>query len=106
MDILFDLLAFSLMGIALVPLLVLGLYVIADRLKFAWAERLLAVTVELLKFQWVTGGFLNMVFGAGFVALGVWLVMTHELPWQRVAGALLVPYGLWRLWRGAKLLNR
>jgi hypothetical protein len=105
MDFVFDLLAFSLMAIALAPLLLLGLYVIADRFKFAWAQWLLKACVELLKFQWVTGGLLNLLVGFALAVYGGWMVYDADPTWQRVLSGLLVPFGLWRMWRGAVLLG-
>ncbi|RZI69236.1 hypothetical protein [Variovorax guangxiensis] len=100
MNTLVGLLAYLLIGLAVAPLLVLGLYMLADRLGLRIAERLLDALLPLLTLQWLGGGLLNIVGGLAIGALGVWAVM-HDgglVGWG--AGALLVPFGLWRTLRG------
>jgi len=93
-------LAWLLIGLAVAPLLVLGLYALADRLGLRIAERLLDALLPLLTLQWLGGGLLNIVGGLAICALGAWAVV-HDgglVGWG--AGALLVPFGLWRTLRG------
>lgn len=105
MDTLIELLTFLLIAIAVVPLLLLALYVLADRLGFRFADRILDSTVLLLMLQWVTGGVVNIVGGLAIAALGAWAVF-HAWPiWHGLLGGLLVPFGLWRTWRGVALLR-
>lgn len=82
------------------PLVVLALYVLADRLGLRIAERLLDAMLPLLTLQWLGGGLLNIVGGLALVALGVWAVVHDGGLAGWLAGALLVPFGLWRTLRG------
>lgn len=75
MNTLVDLLAYLLIGLAVAPLLVLGLYVLADRLGLFIAERLLDALRPLLTLQWLGGGLLNIVGGLAIGALGAWAVV-------------------------------
>lgn len=104
MDTLIGLLAFLLIAIAVAPLL-LGLYVVADYFGLRLAERLLDSTNWLLKLQWFTGSVVNIVGGLAIAALGVWAVFHFEPTSHRLLSALLVPFGLWRTWRGLALLK-
>ena len=105
MDTFVELLTFLLIAIAVAPLLLLALYVLADRLGFRFADRLLASTVWLLTLQWITGGVVNIVFGLAIVALGVWAVLHAWPAWHGLLACLLVPFGLWRTWRGITVLK-
>ena len=82
------------------PLVVLALYVLADRLGLRIAERLLDAMLPLLTLQWLGGGLLNIVGGLALVALGVWAIAHDRGLAGWLAGALLVPFGLWRTLRG------
>lgn len=105
MDTLIDILAFLLIGIAVTPLLLLGLYALANLLGLAVADRILYVAMRLLQFQWLSGSVVNIAGGLAIGALGVWVVLHFEPLLHRLAGALLVPFGLWRAFRGAVLLK-
>ncbi|QEI07438.1 DUF4175 domain-containing protein [Pigmentiphaga aceris] len=104
-DLLPDLLLFLLIGIAVAPLLLLGLYVVTDYFKLAIADRILDLIGHLLKLQWLTGSVVNIVGGIALAALGVWSMFHFDPQWQRWLGVLLVPFGLWRAWRGLALLR-
>ena len=105
MDTLIELALFLLIAIAVAPLLLLLLYVLADRLGFKLADRLLDPIGWVLKLQWFTGGVVNIVGGLAIAALGVWAVF-HAWPiWHGLLGGLLVPFGLWRTWRGIAVLK-
>ncbi len=98
--------AYLLIGIAVAPLLLLGLYVLADRLGLKVADRLLSLTTRLLQVQWLGGGVVNIVGGLLIAALGVWAALSPAPPLHRLAGALLlVPFGLWRTFRGVAVLQ-
>lgn len=101
---LIDLLVWALAGAALLPLLLLGLYVLADRLGVKGADRLLDWTVRGLVLQWTVGGLVNLAGGLAIVALGVWVIQRPGATWQAWAGVALVLVGLWRGWRGAAVL--
>jgi len=104
MDRLIGALAFALAGIALLPLLLLGLYLLADRLGLKAAGRILDWTVRGLALQWIAGGLVNLAGGLALAALGAWAVLRPDPLWQRLAGAALAPLGLWRAWAGAAVL--
>ncbi|WP_431510045.1 hypothetical protein [Variovorax sp. DAIF25] len=97
--------AYLLIGIAVAPLLLLGLYVLADRLGLKVADRMLSLTARLLQWQWLSGGVVNIVGGLFIAALGVWAALSLEPSWHRLAGLLLVPFGLWRAFRGVAVLK-
>jgi hypothetical protein len=105
MDTLIELGLFLLIAIAVAPLLLLGLYVVADRLGLRLADRLLDVVGGLLKVQWFTGSLVNIVGGLAIAALGVWALFQVEPIWQGLLTALLIPFGLWRTIRGLALLK-
>ena len=98
-----SLVLFSLIGIAVGPLMLLGLYALADYLELKIASRILAAMMGLLKFQWLVGSWLNILGGLAISALGAWLVWHSIALPQKLGGALLVPFGLWRAYRGAVL---
>lgn len=97
--------AYLLIGIAVAPLLLLGLYVLADRLGLKVADRMLSLTARLLQWQWLSGGVVNIVGGLLIAALGIWAALSLEPSWHRLAGLLLVPFGLWRAFRGVAVLK-
>ncbi|QRF56354.1 hypothetical protein [Variovorax paradoxus] len=98
--------AYLLIGIAVAPLLLLGLYVLADRLGLKVADRMLSLTARLLQVQWLGGGVVNIVGGLLIAALGIWAALSLAPPLHRLAGALLlVPFGLWRTFRGVAVLK-
>jgi len=97
--------AYLLIGIAVAPLLLLGLHVLADRLGLKVADRMLSLTARLLQWQWLSGGVVNIVGGLFIAALGVWGALSLAPPLHRLASALLVPFGLWRAFRGVAVLK-
>ncbi len=96
---------FLLIGIAVGPLMLLGLYVLADYFELKVAGRMLDALVGLLKLQWLGGSALNIVGGLAISALGGWLIWHVDALPQRLAGALLLLFGLWRTCRGAVLMS-
>ncbi len=100
-----DTLLLLLIALAVLPLLLLALYVLADRFRLKFAERILDLTLHALKLQWFGGALVNLVGGLAIAALGVWAVLSAGSPWLRLSGAMLVPVGLWRAWAGAGLLH-
>lgn len=105
MDTLLSVFSFLLIGIAVAPLLMLGLYVLASYFELKGAERVLDATFQLLKLQWFSGGLLNIVGGLAIGALGVWMVVHFDPLLQRALGVLMVAFGLWRAARGVALLG-
>lgn len=104
MDRVIGVLVWALAGAALLPLLLLGLYVLADRLGVKGADRLLDWTVRGLVLQWTVGGLVNLAGGLAITALGAWVMLRPGSNWQGLAGVALVLVGLWRGWRGAAVL--
>ena len=105
MDSLISYFAMALMAIAVAPLLVLGLYLLADALGLKGAERVLSASVGLLTLQWLAGSVMNIGGGLALAALGGWLAWRWGPLPVRAAGALLVPFGLWRVGRGVAILQ-
>lgn len=100
-----SLILFLLIGIAVGPLLMLGLYVLADYFGLKIAGRILDAMVGLLKFQWLAGSGLNILGGLAISALGAWLMWHFSGLPQRLGGALLLLFGFWRTYRGAVLIR-
>ena len=104
MNLLITIAAYALIAIAIAPLLFLGLYLLANVLGFnRAAERILDTCSSLLMLQGVTGGLLNLLGGLALAALGIWGFL-RESGIQPALPALLIPFGLWRSWRGLELL--
>ena len=105
MDLLLTITACALIAIACAPLLLLGLYLLADALGFSKvAERLLDACSAFLTLQGYTGGIINLVGGLALAGLGVWGI-SHATGLMFLLPALLIPFGLWRSWRGLCVLK-
>lgn len=89
-----------LIAAAVLPLLLLAVYALASYCGLSIADRLLDATVATLTVGWVIGCIVNIVGGLALVGLGIWAAIVFPAPLVRFAMALLVPFGLWRLWRG------
>lgn len=70
-----SLLAFLLIGVAVAPLLLLGLYAVASYFELKVADRILDATLRFLKLQWFSGGLPNLAGGLVIAALGIWMAM-------------------------------
>jgi hypothetical protein len=105
MDLLLTITACSLIAIACAPLLLLGLYLLADALGFSTvAERLLDACSAFLTLQGYTGGIVNLLGGLALCGLGVWGI-GHAAGLMLLLPALLIPFGLWRSWLGLCVLK-
>lgn len=104
MNLLITVVSYALIAIAIAPLLFLGFYLLAHALGLhKAAERILDACSSLLILQGITGGLVNLLGGLALAALGLWFFLqTRGL--GSVLPALLVPFGLWRSWRGLGLL--
>lgn len=105
MDTFIDILLFLLIAVAVLPLLLLGLYAAASYFELQGAERILDATVQFMKVQWITGGVLNVGGGVALCMLGIWAFLHFDPLLQRVLGLLLVPFGAWRIVRGMAVLK-
>jgi hypothetical protein len=105
MDTLIEILAWLLIAIAVAPLLLLGLYVLASYFGLGIADRILTLTGRFLALQWFSGGVLNAVGGIALAALGVWAVLHFNPLLHRLLAVLLVPFGLWRTYLGVAVLR-
>jgi len=105
MNTLIDILPYLLIGIAVAPLLLLGVYALASYFELRIADHILALTARLLTLQWFSGGVLNAVGGLALAALGVWAVLHFQPVLHRLLAALLVPFGLWRTCLGVSVLR-
>lgn len=105
MDLLLTITACALILIACAPLLLLGLYLLADALGFSKAaERLLDACSTFLTLQGYTGGLVNLLGGLALAGLGVWGI-SHAAGLMVFLPALLIPFGLWRSWLGIRVLK-
>ncbi len=88
------------------PLLLLGVFVIADHFDLRLAPWLLDTTARALTLQWQVGGWVNLAAGLALAGLGVWFAV-HDAPLpHRIGGFLiLVAGGLWRAWRGSTIIR-
>lgn len=59
----------------------------------------------MLRLQWLGASLLNIVGGLALAALGLWMGLSLEPMLARMLGALLVPFGLWRTFRGLVLVG-
>ena len=90
-----------LIALAVGPLLLLAVAVTCNALGWTLGDRLLSATVHLLSLQWRVGAILNVIVGVGLVGLGLWMAWhVHALVPRMAAALLLIPFGLWRAWRG------
>ncbi|MES2531822.1 MAG: hypothetical protein V4636_12350 [Pseudomonadota bacterium] len=96
-----SLILFLLIAIAVAPLLTLALYVLADYFELKIATQLLEVMVALLKLQWLTASWINILGGLALSALGFWLIWHFNGLARTLSGAVLVLFGFWRTYRGA-----
>ena len=100
MDLLLTITACALIVIACAPLLLLSLYLLADVLGFRkTAERLLDACSAFLTLQGYTGGIVNLLGGLALCGLAVWGI-NHATGLMVLPPALLIPFSLWRGWRG------
>lgn len=70
-----SLLAFLWIGVAVAPLLLLGLYAVASYFELKVADRILDATLRFLKLQRFSGGLPNLAGGLVIAALGIWMAM-------------------------------
>jgi hypothetical protein len=99
-DSLTQILAFLLAVLAFLPLLLLGLYLLAEHFGLKGAERIMGVFARALQVQWFLGALLNLVVGVALCALGVWAMLRFDTPAHRLVGAGALPFGLWRAVKG------
>jgi hypothetical protein len=95
----------ALLGAAVLPLVALLVYAAASALRLSFADRVLEVTKALLTAQLGIGGVLNVLVGAGLVAVGIWCAVSLEPAIAKVSCLVLVPFGIWRLVRGLSILR-
>jgi hypothetical protein len=95
----------ALLGAAVLPLVALLVYAAASALRLSFADRVLEVTKALLTAQLGIGGVLNVLVGAGLVAVGIWCAVSLEPAIAKVPCLVLVPFGIWRLVRGFSILR-
>ncbi|SKA98299.1 hypothetical protein SAMN06295879_2559 [Agreia bicolorata] len=105
MDALGTILLIALICAAVLPLLALVVYIVASALGLGFADRILDATVALLTAQWSIGGVLNIVAGAAIIAVGIWCAVNLEPALVKALCLVLVPFGIWRLVRGARILR-
>lgn len=96
---------YFLMAVALGPLLLLGLYVAADRFRLSGAERILNILLSAFVMQAVTGALVNILGGLALFGLGIWGLSRPSDGLMKWGAALLLPFGLQRFYKGLALLK-
>jgi hypothetical protein len=104
-DSLGTLLFVALICATLLPLIALVVYVVASALGLGVADRILGATMALLTAQWRVGGVLSIVTGTAIIAVGVWCAVNLEPMFVKALCLVLVPFGVWRLVRGVRILR-
>lgn len=102
---LITIMAYLLMMIAIAPLALLAIYLIADHLELPLAAQVLDLLHDALLLQGFGGALINMLCGIGLMALGYWGVMRAGLAWSVLPPAMLALFGAWRGLRGLALLR-
>lgn len=87
------------------PLLLLGLYVLADWLELPVAGHLLDVFALTLSAQFVLGALVNIALGIALIALAGWLIWHPTSAWRLLGAATVLILGLWRIGRGVAILR-
>jgi hypothetical protein len=104
MDLVIKTLSILLIALAAGPLLLLGLALLCNALGWTIGDRLLSAMVHLLSLQWRVGAIINVIVGVALAGLGLWMTWhMHALVPRLAGGLLLIPFGLWRAYRGAAL---
>lgn len=100
-------LVYFLIGVVFAPLLLLGLYAVCSYFNVKIADRILSLVFRFLTVELAVGGVLNLVGGLAISALGIWSALYLESAPHlfRFLAVLLVPFGLWRAFRGGLALR-
>ncbi|QNQ08112.1 hypothetical protein [Sphingomonas alpina] len=106
LDHMITIMAFILIGLAVIPLLLVALGALASYFDLGIAGPILAVAVRLVTLQWISGGVVNVLAGLALAALGIWAVLHFDPLLHRILSAALVPFGLWRIFRGVAVLRQ
>ncbi|MGV1760045.1 hypothetical protein ACQZ6F_29730 [Rhizobium sp. A22-96] len=92
--------AVILIAAVMLPLFVFLVFVAADALGLSFADRILAVAVHALIIEFAIGSVVNVVGGFAIVALAIWGSLHFPEMAYRLLSLILIPAGLWRVWRG------
>ena len=101
-----DIIATAALGLAIVavaPLLLLGVYALANAVGIRSADRLLGPLIGLVQVQWGVAALVNLGGGLALAGLGLWTLAQPGT--LALAGLALIPFGLWRCWIGIGLIR-
>jgi hypothetical protein len=87
------------------PLLLLGLYVLADYFVWPIAGCILRIVAVALTLQFVAGALVNIALGVAVTGLAVWAVQNFASAWRFPGAAAVMILGIWRAWRGLTILR-
>ena len=98
-----ELLGYALIAVIAAPFLLLGLLVAGTYLNIPIADRLIDPLYYALNFLWIVGAAANIVVGLAIAAAGIWLSLRAPNILGGLSSLLLVPFGLWRVYRGVSV---
>ncbi|OCJ09481.1 hypothetical protein A6U86_26985 [Rhizobium sp. AC27/96] len=92
--------AVILIAAVMLPLFLLLVFAAADALGFSFAGRVLGLAVHAMIIELAIGSVVNVVGGFAMVALAIWGSLHFPEVAHRLLSLILIPVGLWRVWRG------
>ncbi|MDJ1637630.1 hypothetical protein [Rhizobium rhizogenes] len=95
--------AVILIAAVMLPLFLFLVFVAADALGLSFADRVLGVAVHAMIIEFAIGSVVNVVGGFAMVALAIWGSLHFPETTHRLLSLILIPVGLWRVWRGVMI---
>jgi hypothetical protein len=92
--------AVILIAAVMLPLFLFLVFEAADALGLSFADRILGVAVHAMIIEFAIGSTVNVVGGFAMVALAIWGSLHFPETTHRLLSLILIPVGLWRVWRG------
>ncbi|MEZ2222702.1 hypothetical protein [Rhizobium sp. RCC_161_2] len=86
-----------LIAAVMLPLFLFLVFAAADALGLSFADRILGVAVHAVIIEFAIG---SVVGGFAIVALAIWGSLYFPETAHRLLSLILIPVGLWRVWRG------
>ncbi|NTI31258.1 hypothetical protein [Rhizobium rhizogenes] len=87
----------------MLPLFLFLVFEAADALGLSFADRILGVAVHAMIIEFAIGSTVNVVGGFAMVALAIWGSLHFPEMAHRLLSLILIPVGLWRVWRGVAI---
>lgn len=92
--------AVILIAAVMLPLFLFLVFAAADAMGLSFADRVLGVAVHAMIIEFAIGSVVNVVGGFAMVALAIWGSLHFPEIAHRLLSLILIPVGLWRVWRG------